>query len=85
MPFRPIGALYLKGKSQAVEAHEPAADFPSGAIEDYLAAYACLNDDRLAARKCFVQFLARYPDDPLGAFHLARLMNGETGTEIRIA
>lgn len=69
---RPIGALVLKGKQQALRVYEPftaeRAARSAALLADYQAAWALL--------------AARYPDDGLIAFQLRRLQAGEQGERI---
>ncbi|MFO0997703.1 MAG: adenylate/guanylate cyclase domain-containing protein [Alphaproteobacteria bacterium] len=78
--FRPIGALVLKGKSEALEAFEPVSDGLSpSALERYRIAYDRLAGGDEGAAEAFRDLAA---SDPLAAFHLARLSRGERGVRI---
>lgn len=82
--FRPIGRLMLKGKSKAIEAFEPLnkAKASTEQLREYLEAYELLERDDPSAADAFRALAARYPDDPLVAFHLGRLSEGQIGTTI---
>ena len=77
---RPVGQLVLKGRRQPIEAFEPldsaASDTP--AAQAYLAAYRLLEAGDPAALDAF----AALPDDPVAAFHAARLRRGERGAVV---
>jgi class 3 adenylate cyclase len=84
--FRPIGSVILKGKTEALDVWEPLQD---GAVsEDYLArynsAYEAVRDHAPSAQGLFAALAAEAPDDPLVAFYVARLAEGETGIKIKM-
>ncbi|MCP5373041.1 MAG: adenylate/guanylate cyclase domain-containing protein [Hyphomicrobiales bacterium] len=81
---RPVGDLVLKGKTEAVAAFEPLTPerLATGAVRDYITAFGRMRDGDPGAEAAFADLVARHPDDPLAAFHLARLRAGETGTTI---
>ena len=74
---RPVGVLVLKGKSEAVAAFEP-LDETNGVASAYMAAYELLEKNDRRAREAF----AAIADDPLAAFHLRRLDQGENGVTV---
>lgn len=76
-PARPVGRVILKGKSQELAVFE-ALDPERGEQTDpeYLQAFALLAAGSAAARPAFEKLAAKYPADPLAAFHLARLQAG---------
>lgn len=78
---RPAGELLLKGKSVPLEAWEalPPAIAGSEAMREYRRAFDLLDQDPDAARKAFEGLVADDSEDPLSAFHLARLERGESG------
>jgi adenylate cyclase len=81
--FRPSGTIFLKGKTQGIEAFEPfGADNAAGALEDYQRAFDLLRARQRGAKTRFAELAKRFPDDPLIAFHHKRLENGEKGTDI---
>jgi len=73
--FRPVGDLLLKGKTKTVAVFEPvtAAEAAGSRIESYLAAYRRMVQEGDGAAGAFEELAARYPDDPLIAFHAKRL------------
>jgi adenylate cyclase len=81
---RPIGALMLKGKTQAVEAFEPltAEQAGSPAVATYLAAFELLRRQDAGAERAFAALLETAPGDGLSTFHLDRLRRGESGATI---
>jgi adenylate cyclase len=84
--FRPIGSVILKGKTEALDVWEPMHD---GAIsEDYLsrytAAFEAVRDHAPGAADRFAALHAEKPDDPLVAFYVERLHEGELGTKIKM-
>ena len=84
---RPIGALVLKGKTEAIEAFEPLADglLHAPQTEAYLRAYRLLEAGVDGALAAFQALSHDHPDDALAAFHLNRLKQGESGTRIVMA
>ena len=83
---RPIGTLLLKGKTQAIRCCEPlpAARADEEVFGAYLDAYALLENDDPKARQAFASLMGKCDDDALTAFHLGRLLSGETGIEIEL-
>jgi adenylate cyclase len=81
---RPAGALVLKGKSEATEVFEPLPpDRMNGeSLALYLTAFERMRAGDACARDALAQVLKLDPGDPLAAFHLRRLGQGETGTRI---
>jgi adenylate cyclase len=75
---RPVGRFVLKGRRQAIDAFEPlsGADLASAAVQAYLAAYRLLEAGDPAA----LGALEALRDDPVAAFHAARLRRGESGS-----
>jgi adenylate cyclase len=76
--FRPIGALVLKGKTEAIEAFEPiakaATDTPL--MVRYRAAIERLAAEDSCAKDHFAQLKADFPDDALVNLHHGRIMAG---------
>ncbi len=84
--FRPIGSVVLKGKTEALDVWEPLHD---GAYrDDYLARYAeafeAAHAGDAAALTKFAALAEARPDDPLAAFYVQRLAQGESGTKIKM-
>jgi adenylate cyclase len=87
VPVRPVGALVLRGRSQALQVYEPmsAADAHSRApLEDYCAAYTLLERGDAQALPALQALLERHAQDPLLQLHTRRLLAGETGTLIHL-
>jgi adenylate cyclase len=84
---RPVGDLMLRGRSQALRAFQPiATDDPRDpATKQYLEAFEKLERGDPDALATFARLVGDCADDQLASFHLKRLLNGETGTEIVIA
>ncbi|MDG4603793.1 MAG: adenylate/guanylate cyclase domain-containing protein [Defluviicoccus sp.] len=84
---RPIGALVLKGKTEAIETFEPLVDdlLHAPQTEAYLHAYQLLEAGNEQALAAFEAVCQDDPDDALAAFHLNRLKQGESGTRIVMA
>ena len=82
--FRPVGALVLKGKTEAIEVFEPITDEQSREpfFEQYLSAYAALDQGDLGVVDKFRDLASRYPNEPLVRFHSDRLLSGESGTVV---
>jgi adenylate cyclase len=85
--FRPIGALILKGKTEAIEAFEPitkeAADTPL--MVRYRAAFDLLSAEDGGAKEAFAQLIADFPEDPLVQLHYGRIMDGIISSTIVLA
>ena len=86
LAFRPIGEITLKGKQTEIEALQPYTDADDGcaAPDAYRAAYLLLRAAAPEAETAFANLAADWPDDPLVAFHLARLRDGETGARLEL-
>ncbi|MCB2100350.1 MAG: adenylate/guanylate cyclase domain-containing protein [Rhodobacterales bacterium] len=82
MPFRPIGAVILKGKTEGLQVMEPVAHLPQEQVAAYREAYDRLESDPEGALSRFRELVARHPDDMLSAMHIDRLTSGDTGTTI---
>ena len=72
---RPIGRLWLKGKSEGTEGFEPLTEDGSDslAVKDYLEAYELLRSQSSGAIGKFERLCQQHPDDRLARFHLERL------------
>jgi adenylate cyclase len=83
---RPAGTLLLKGKSRPLRAYEPLSDEQSRspAVATYREAYGKLEAGDPGARQAFAALVGQCDDDPLAAFHLQRLLAGESGVEIEL-
>lgn len=81
---RPIGDLILRGRSGSLRAFEPLGNGVSadGATADYLKAFEKLESGDPAAKAAFAALLGNHPDDTLASFHLKRLLDGASSTEI---
>lgn len=79
---RPVGALMLRGKTDAVEVFEPLPADDRSALEAYSGAYQCLAAGEPGAVEAFEALAEVAPDDPLVVLHLGRLKAGETGTTL---
>lgn len=84
--YRPIGDLIVAGRNEAIGAYEPLPrDAPESAyLDDYLAAYALMEDHQREAPAAMGLLAQRYPQDRLIAGHLRRLQAGEHGAVIRL-
>lgn len=85
--FRPVGALVLKGKTEAIEAFEPITEEESETqwIQRYNAAFQALADGVDGAKEQFAALRDEYPDDPLVKLHYERIMQGTISTTIVMA
>jgi len=81
---RPVGDLRLRGKSETLRAYEPLSpeEFKSPATASYAEAFAKLEAHDPGALAAFAALVGMRPHDPLAQYHLKRLLNGATGTEI---
>ena len=78
---RPVGTLFLKGKTEGIEVFAPDARDTTDA-QAYAAAYDLLQKGDPGAAAAIAAVVDAHPDDPLARFHLQRLRQGETGTTI---
>jgi adenylate cyclase len=83
---RPVGDLVLRGKTEALRVFEPLPADQNGnaATKSYVEAFAKLASGDPGATSAFATHLGKYSDDVLATFHLKRLLNGATGTSIRM-
>jgi adenylate cyclase len=83
---RPVGDLVLRGKTEALSVFEPLPDDQTGSAstKSYIEAFAKLENNDPGATSAFAAHLGKYSDDVLATFHLKRLLNGATGTSIRM-
>lgn len=83
---RPVGDLVLRGRTEALRAFEPLRPEPNTdpATNGYAGAFAKLEAGDPGALGAFAAEVGRFPDDRLASFHLKRLLNGATGTRIRL-
>jgi adenylate cyclase len=81
---RLVGDLVLRGKSDVLRVFEPlrAAQYDAPATKSYLEAFAKLEAGDPGATAAFAAHLGNQPEDQLASFHLKRLLNGATGTQI---
>jgi adenylate cyclase len=56
--------------------------YESTSTQNYLRAFALLEQGDPAAIAAFAGVAAERPDDPLAGFHLRRLLNGAAGVRI---
>jgi class 3 adenylate cyclase/CHASE2 domain-containing sensor protein len=76
--FRPIGDIVLKGKTEAVTLYSPMsdADAKSDLMRAYAASYELLKLGEPSAADAVRALYKQYPDDPITAFHHARVEKG---------
>src|SRR5450755_1705107 len=81
---RPVGDLMLRGRTEVLRAFEPlsAEQYEDSATQIYLDAWAKLEAGDPGAIAAFAAHVGKYADDQLASFHLKRLLNGATGTQI---
>jgi adenylate cyclase len=85
--FRPIGALILKGKTEAIEAFEPMTEEESKSplTIRYLEAFELLTRADPKAAELFTSLKADYPDDALVTLHYERITSGILSSTIVLA
>lgn len=76
--FRPIGDIVLKGKTEAVTLYSPMSDEDarSDLTKAYAASYELLKLGTPSAADAVRALHKQYPDDPITAFHHARVEKG---------
>lgn len=82
--FRPVGRLYLKGKTKGLLAYEAITKemADSAQIRDYCSAFDLLEQDKAESRTTFDELADVYPDDALIALHHQRLADNQMGVDI---
>lgn len=88
MVFRPIGVLWLRGKTAGTEVYQPLRENePARAWRDeYLKAYEALREREPGyARRRLEELAGRYPGDTLVELHLARIARGEQRVDITVS
>jgi adenylate cyclase len=85
--FRPIGALILKGKTEAIEAFEPLTEEQAKAAfaTRYLEAFEYLKAGDPAAVELFTRLKADFPNDALVSLHYGRIAEGILSSTIVLA
>ncbi len=78
-PYRPLGDIVLKGKTEPLTVAEPVSEewLASDYGQHYLAAYAMLKNGEAGAVAALQALAAKNPKDPPVTFHLKRLQSGE--------
>jgi adenylate cyclase len=81
---RPVGDLMLRGRTEALRAFEPlrAEKFEDAATKGYLEVFAKLEAGDPGVMAAFAAHVGKHANDQLASFHLKRLLNGATGTQI---
>lgn len=84
---RPIGNLTLKGKANEIFAFEPLDPSQAGSerLDEYLQAFAMLQDGNPDCLRAFAAYVGKYDDDTLANFHLQRLLAGQISTRISLS
>jgi adenylate cyclase len=82
----PAGDLLLRGRGEPLRAYEPLAParFTQPATLAYAAAFARLLERDPAALPAFAALVGAEDASPLARFHLRRLLNGGSGTQVEI-
>ena len=81
---RPVGDLILGGKTEVLRAFEPlrAEQYADPTTKSYLEAFAQLEVGDPGAMTAFAAHVGKHAGDQLASFHLKRLLNGASGTQI---
>jgi len=81
---RPVGDLTLRGRTEALRAFEPVGvdAYKDPVTKSYLEAFAKLEAGDPGAITAFAAHVGQHAVDQLASFHLKRLLNGATGTQI---
>jgi adenylate cyclase len=76
----------LRGRTESLRAFEPLStgQFGDPATLSYLQAFAKLEAGDPGTMAAFAAHVGRHADDQLASFHLKRLLNGATGTQIAL-
>ncbi|HEY7580669.1 MAG TPA: adenylate/guanylate cyclase domain-containing protein, partial [Acetobacteraceae bacterium] len=83
---RPVGCVTLRGRKEALMAHEPLTPERHADLLtcEYLAAYAKSEAGDPTALSAFAALLGRDSNDGLVSFHLKRLLAGATGMAVAL-
>ena len=83
---RPAGDLLLRGSSESLRAYEPLSpeSFEASAAGAYAAAFGKLAAGDPGALAAYAALVGADPADPLASFHLRRLLNGQSGTQVAL-
>jgi adenylate cyclase len=83
---RPVGHLILRGRSEALPAHEPLSEarHADALTAAYVDAFAKAEAHDPAALPAFAALLGRASGDGLVSFHLKRLLGGATGISVAL-
>ena len=83
---RPVGQVVLRGRSEAIPAHEPLTAERHGdpLTAAYRAAYAKAEARDATALAAFAALLGQDSNDGLVIFHLKRLLAGQTGVAVAL-
>jgi class 3 adenylate cyclase len=86
-PFRPLGSIVLKGKTEPIDVFEPLTGERAGSdyIQTYRKAYALLAEGNGAADGLLKALREADPDDGCVAFHLERIAEGVRSSFIEMA
>jgi adenylate cyclase len=85
--FRPIGALILKGKTEAIDAFEPMTETEARKplTTRYMEAFERLTREDPVAVELFSSLKADFPDDALVSLHYGRITGGILSSTIVLA
>ena len=83
---RPVGNVLLRGRSEALPAHEPmtAERHADPLTTAYVAAYAKAEECVATALPLFAALLGQDSSGGLATFHLKRLLTGATGVAVTL-
>ena len=81
---RPVGDVVLRGRSSAMRAFEPLTgeEQEHPATASYWKAFGLLEVSDPGTIAAFAGHVGNFPHDKLASFHLKRLLNGASGTQI---
>jgi len=83
--FRSVGALILKGKTEAIKVFEPVPHMDKETLARFEQAYANLEKAADDAVLLYQTLKTQFPDDPVANLHYQRLTAGENGVVITMA
>jgi len=83
--FRSVGALILKGKTEAIKVFEPVPHMDKETLARFEQAYASLEKATDNAVLLYQTLKTQFPDDPVANLHYQRLTAGENGVVITMA
>jgi len=82
--FRPIGRVIVKGKTEPTTLFEPVRKADAERAEAYKVAYELMAAGDAGSLSAFEDVAKRFPGDPLCAYHIERIQDGDNHDHIKL-